>query len=264
MKQTRYFEWIAGEDMGEICVLSHIEFEDGETYLHFTNGDVCNITYVAELTTDPAKLKNKVMVEILGPTHAWTKEKVVPKKYVDRSSGAEEEYEIPTLHDMLQSGNGNTANIQRSDVGTNKLIPPKVMVNPVPLPTIEEWGKTQPVKQKDVTPTVTEKESVSVVAPVTTTKELQNIDEKSSVEFNPVKILYDKCKKNETDIDLTLTISLPSKSMYDLANSEFEKGGDDLISFVLKDIKTIVIKNALKIALNQYYTGQFDNDETEE
>jgi hypothetical protein len=45
MKQTRYFEWIAGEDIGEICVLSHVEEEDGHLYLHFTNGDVCDIYF---------------------------------------------------------------------------------------------------------------------------------------------------------------------------------------------------------------------------
>ena len=60
MRKTRYFEWIAGEDIGEICILSHVEVEDGETYLHFTNGDVCNISFVSPMTTDKNDIKDNI------------------------------------------------------------------------------------------------------------------------------------------------------------------------------------------------------------
>lgn len=275
MKQTRYFEWIAGEDMGEICVLSHVEEEDGDIYLHFTNGDVCNVTFVSPMTTDPSALKDKFMVEIAGPSNAWTTETIIPKKYVDQSMTDGAEYEIPTLHDMLQSGNGSTANLTNSNVGKMKLVPPKIKLTTVPsLPTMETWGKSKPKPKKN---------TVGVVQPV---KEdvVQNVDnavqthtsilvtpepervisnKKEPVEFNPVKILYDKCKKNETDIDLTLTVYLPSTAMFELADSEFENGGKDLIDYILKDVKTNMIKSALKESLMEYYFGGFGDDEND-
>jgi hypothetical protein len=276
MKQTRYFEWIAGEDIGEICVLSHVEEEDGHLYLHFTNGDVCDIEFVSSMTTDVSSLKNKFMVEIAGPSNAWTTETIVPRKYVDRSMTDGEDYEIPTLHDMLQSGNGSTANLSNSNVGKLKLIPPKINITSVPsLPTIDDWGKRNDAPKIYGRPIEPEtKEDVvrdPVVSVIETTETVVAIDNnvtkikenKPSVDFNPVKILYDKCKKSKTDVDLTLTINLPSRSMFNLADSEFENGGDDLIDYILKDVKTNMIKSALKTSLKQFYTGVFDGDDIE-
>jgi hypothetical protein len=273
MKQTRYFEWIAGEDMGEICVLSHVEEEEGHLYLHFTNGDVCDIDFVSPMTTDTALLKNKFMVEIAGPSNAWTTEAIVPRKYVDRSMTDGVDYEIPTLHDMLQSGNGSTANLTNSNVGKMKLVPPKISLSTVPsLPTIEDWGKRKDASKTHGRPIEQEnKQEKIVVSPeplpeivaVVDNNEVTLKEKKGSVDFNPVKILYDKCKKNKTDIELTLTINLPSKPMFDLADSEFENGGDDLIDYILKDVKTNMIKSALKTSLKQFYVGLFDDDETE-
>lgn len=281
MKQTRYFEWIAGEDMGEICVLSHVEEEEGHLYLHFTNGDVCDVDFVSPMTTDTALLKNKFMVEIAGPSNAWTTEAIVPRKYVDRSMTDGVDYEIPTLHDMLQSGNGSTANLTNSNVGKMKLVPPKISLSTVPsLPTIEDWGKrkdapktygrpenaTIDVVQIETKPSVEVKvpeETPPLSGTVINQPVVELGIEKGSVDFNPVKILYDKCKKNKTDIELTLTINLPSKPMFDLADSEFENGGDDLIDYILKDVKTNMIKSALKTSLKQFYVGLFDDDETE-
>jgi hypothetical protein len=273
MKQTRYFEWIAGEDMGEICVLSHVEEEEGHLYLHFTNGDVCDVDFVSPMTTDTALLKNKFMVEIAGPSNAWTTEAIVPRKYVDRSMTDGVDYEIPTLHDMLQSGNGSTANLTNSNVGKMKLVPPKISLSTVPsLPTIEDWGKRKDAPKTHGRPIEQEnKQEKIVVSPeplpeivaVVDNNEVTPKEKKGSVDFNPVKILYDKCKKNKTDIELTLTINLPSKPMFDLADSEFENGGDDLIDYILKDVKTNMIKSALKTSLKQFYVGLFDDDETE-
>jgi hypothetical protein len=259
--------------MGEICVLSHVEEEEGHLYLHFTNGDVCDIDFVSPMTTDTALLKNKFMVEIAGPSNAWTTEAIVPRKYVDRSMTDGVDYEIPTLHDMLQSGNGSTANLTNSNVGKMKLVPPKISLSTVPsLPTIEDWGKRKDAPKTHGRPIEQEnKQEKIVVSPeplpeivaVVDNNEVTPKEKKGSVDFNPVKILYDKCKKNKTDIELTLTINLPSKPMFDLADSEFENGGDDLIDYILKDVKTNMIKSALKTSLKRFYVGLFDDDETE-
>lgn len=270
MKQTRYFEWIAGEDIGTICVLDHVEEEEGHLYLHFANGDACDVEFVAPMTTDISLLKNKFMVEIAGPSNAWTTETILPKKYVDRSMTDGVDYEIPTLHDMLQSGNGSTANLSNSNVGKLKLVPPKITLTSVPsLPTIEDWGKRHDAPKTYGRPVEQENNVDKVFVPdEPKTENVVTVDKpketKGSVDFNPVKILYDKCKKNKTDVDLTLTINLPSKSMFNLADCEFENGGEDLIDYILKDVKTNMIKSALKTSLMMFYKGTFDENEIDE
>ena len=174
---------------------------------------------------------------------------------------------------MLQSGNGSTANLTNSNVGKMKLVPPKISLSTVPsLPTIEDWGKRKDVSKTQGRPIEQEnkQENIAVspeplpeIVAVVDNNEVTPKEKKGSVDFNPVKILYDKCKKNKTDIELTLTINLPSKPMFDLADSEFENGGDDLIDYILKDVKTNMIKSALKTSLKQFYVGLFDDDETE-
>ena len=37
--------------------------------------------------------------------------------------------------------------------------------------------------------------------------------------------MMDKAKKFETEVEMNLTISLPAKSLYDVADESFEDGG---------------------------------------
>ena len=261
MKSTRYFEWIAGEDAGEICVLSHVEVEDGETYLHFTNGDVCNIAYVSAMTTNKLDLKDKFMVEIMGPSQAWTFEQSVPKIFVDHES--QEAVEIPSLSDVL-SANGN-ASVKPDGP---KLVPPQIKLTTIPaLPTVNDWGlvkESKPSPKPVVQNTVEKKvevavETENVVVPVVETKK----DTPVSVNtFDPVNILVSTCKKHTTDVDLTLTINLPSKAMYMIADGEFENGGDKFIDFVVKDIDTNMIIESIKASLKYYYSDSSKNNDS--
>lgn len=256
MKKTRYFEWIAGEDIGEICILSHVEFEDGETYLHFTNGDVCNVSFVSPMTTDKNDIKDKFMVEISGPSQAWRFEDPLPKIYTDYES--KESVEIPSLDDMLNHKSKGP-----------KLIPPQVKLTTVPaLPTIEEWGIVKPVVEKTVS-------DAQGVQPMTIKEEIPDMPANAPIPilevkdepktepqpqqncFDPVSILVNTCKRYETDVDLTVTINLPSRAMFEIADKEFENGGAKFIDCVVKDISTKMIVESIKDALNDYYCGGF-------
>jgi hypothetical protein len=72
--------------------------------------------------------------------------------------------------------------------------------------------------------------------------------------------LVETCKKHETVIDLTLSINLPAKSMYMIADSEFENGGDKFIDFVVDDIDVSMIVDALKHQLKITYSGKQSQD----
>ena len=259
MNKTRYFEWIAGESQGEVLVLDNIEMIEGEEYYHFTNGDTCAKEFISPMTNNITELKNKFMVEIESATDPWTFVKIEAKRYVDQSMQGEE-YEIPTLHDMLRSGNGSSSSINDSDIGKKKLVPPKSLPLHIPeLPNISEYEKKKVIvdnktKNNDVSIGVI----VPTVEPIVASfiPEQKNVEQNKKNHFDPVRILVESCKKHETEIDLTLTINLPAKSMYMIADSEFDNGGDKFIDFVVDDIDVSMIIASLKEQLKATYSDQ--------
>ena len=64
MIEKRYFQYVAGDNVGEIKTFKGAICEDGITYLEFTDGELMNRDYVAPITNRRADLKHKMMVEI--------------------------------------------------------------------------------------------------------------------------------------------------------------------------------------------------------
>ena len=85
MAQKRYFEWIAGEDIGNVVVLESIEEVEGEIIYNFDDGETVNQRYISPVTDNLLDLKEKVMVEVENPSNVWRLEKVQPKIYKDTS-----------------------------------------------------------------------------------------------------------------------------------------------------------------------------------
>ena len=72
-------------------------------------------------------------------------------------------------------------------------------------------------------------------------------------ETDPVRILAKTCKKHPTEINLTLNINLPSKAIYDIAESEFENGGKNFVDCLVEDIDITEIVKNISVALKQAY-----------
>ena len=132
-KNRRYFQWIAGEMKGEVVTLDNIEEFEGETFYNFDDGEACNKRFIAKMTNNTSDLKEKFMVEIESPSNPWSFETVQSKKYIDESMKGED-IDIPTLHDMLQC-HGDNSTLTNSDLGSEKLIPPKRSQHLIDLPT---------------------------------------------------------------------------------------------------------------------------------
>jgi len=77
--------------------------------------------------------------------------------------------------------------------------------------------------------------------------------EKKVITDNPVWLMLDKAKKFDTKVDLAITLSLPSKSLYDVANESFDNGGNDVIDYIINHITDTKIKDSLKAALQDAY-----------
>ena len=266
MKRPRYFEWIAGDDIGEIVTLESIEDVDGEIIYNFDNDDSCNQRFISKVTGSEFDLKGKFMVEINSPSNPWTVEEEKPRIYSDRSMS--ENVEIPSLKDIVTNGQGGSG----SDI---ILVPPKMRQKLIDLPTIEEYGiksESSPVNEpaKDEIPVVSPVPDVPENASVieedaseskpsepeleSNSKREEPSDETSKGGFDPISILVSGCKKHPTDVYMTLTVNLPSRTIYAIADSEFENGSDKFIECVVKGIEIDAIIDAFKVALKSSYS----------
>jgi len=266
-KQRRYFQWIDGEMKGDIVTLESIEEFEGETFYNFDDGESCNLRFISKMTNSQIDLKNKFMVEIESPSNPWTFETIQPKKYVDESMKGED-VDIPSLHDILQA-HGDTANIENSDIGTEKLVPPRKEQRLIDLPSVSDFA----VKSDPIIPKSTDSNSVVEISKQEDTSTQQttqqnivlgqkeNKGNETVNSFDPVRILVDSCKKHDTPVELSLNMKIPSKYIANIASSEFEDGFDKFIDCIVKDIDTQLIISELKKALKTAYSESIMVDE---
>lgn len=273
MKRPRYFQWLQGENSGIISKLDNITEMDGEYFYNFDDGESCNQRFISKMTTSPAELKDKFMVEIVSPNDPWRVEEIGTGFFQDATT--QENVDVPPLEDITgASGQGNSIDITKSAVGTTKFIAPRYKGPMYDLPSIDDYFYAEEVKPVSVqkpkldgatasfkrsTPAV---EPADVPEPVTYTPPSAQVTHKyeSPVDASdPVRILAKTCKKRDTDVDLTLSIKLPSKAVYDIADTEFENGGEKFINYLIEgiDINSIIseLRNALIIAY-----GSSDNE----
>ena len=256
-KQKRYFQWIDGEMKGDIVLLESIEEFEGETFYNFDDGESCNLRFISKMTNSTADLKNKFMVEIESPSNPWTLEQIQPKKYIDESMKGED-IDIPSLHDMLQA-HGDTTNIENSDIGKDRLVPPRKEQRIIDLPSIDEYRIKTEESKKD--PVVEQPKTVETKVEKQEVVEQPKPVENKQISFDPVNILVDSCKKHDTPVELSLNMKLPSKYIANIASSEFEDGFEKFINCIVSDIDTKMIIAELKKALSSAYSSSMSVDE---
>lgn len=256
--EKRYFEWVKGEDVGNIVTLVSITEEDGETFFNFDDGDRCNAKYISRMTNNKLDLRGKYMVEIDSPSNPWLMTESKPKIYSDQSMQGQV-VEIPSLNDILLDG-GRKVSANES-VLTEPVRPQSMK----PLPKISEYGekKSRLIRNIDeVLPTVNTKkkedifevdEIISQPKAEEIVNKVEPVVETNEHEINPVNILVTAAKKHLTTISMDIDVYLPSKSMFQIASSEFEGGDDKFIDLVVKSIKYETIIDALKKSLKSAY-----------
>lgn len=250
MKRQRYFQWLDGELAGTVETLVDITQEEDEFFYHFASGESCNLRYIAKMTNDVGEIKNKFMVEILSPNDPWVTETISTKRVQVMDENAGEIFvEAPALEDITgASGAGANLNIEKSKLGTKKYRAPRYKGPFYDLPNIDDYMKDEeiPAPKK---PEIQQVQREELVIPTpTATPKISNVSE-----ADPVRILAKTCKKHPTEINLTLNINLPSKSIYNIAESEFEDGGKNFVDCLVEDIDITEIVKSLSVALRQAY-----------
>lgn len=250
MKRQRYFQWLDGELAGTVETLVDITQEEDEFFYHFASGESCNLRYIAKMTNDVGEIKDKFMVEILSPNDPWVTETISTKRVQVMDENAGEIFvEAPALEDITgASGAGANLNIEKSKLGTKKYRAPRYKGPFYDLPNIDDYMKDEeiPAPKKPEIQQVQREEPV--IPTPTATPKISNVSE-----ADPVRILAKTCKKHPTEINLTLNINLPSKSIYNIAESEFEDGGKNFVDCLVEDIDITEIVKSLSVALRQAY-----------
>lgn len=77
--------------------------------------------------------------------------------------------------------------------------------------------------------------------------------EKPQLIGDPVWVMMDKAKKFDTEVPMSLTISLPSKSLYNVAKESFEDGGNKVVEYIISNLDDTQLKASLKQALREAY-----------
>ena len=250
MKRQRYFQWLDGELAGTVETLVDITQEEDEFFYHFASGESCNLRYIAKMTNDVGEIKDKFMVEILSPNDPWVTETISTKRVQVMDENAGEIFvDAPALEDITgASGAGANLNIEKSKLGTKKYRAPRYKGPFYDLPNIDDYMKDEeiPAPKKPEIQQVQREEPV--IPTPTVTPKISNVSE-----ADPVRILAKTCKKHPTEINLTLNINLPSKSIYNIAESEFEDGGKNFVDCLVEDIDITEIVKSLSVALRQAY-----------
>ena len=81
------------------------------------------------------------------------------------------------------------------------------------------------------------------------------VEEKKTPELmnDPVWVMMDKARKFDTEVPMSLTISLPSKALYDVAKESFEDGGPKVVEYIISNLDDTDLKFSLKRALLEAY-----------
>lgn len=215
----RYFQWIVGERRGEVLVFDSIEEEDGMVFINFKDGSRINELMVGQINVDT--LDGKYMAEVESPDNVWT--------FRDEWVGREEEK-------WEQNAEGESVCVVPFNPGRKviHLIPPRK--------SSSQFGN------------ITKTQSAATTLNNPTPNHNNSPGFKSTINSSdPVYIMMDKSKKVDTEVGMTLTISLPSQSLYDVVSESFEDGDSKALEYIIENIDIKDIKSALKEGIRLMY-----------
>lgn len=261
MKIDRYYQWLPNSGFdNEVVKLVNVYEDSGVMFYEFSNGEVCNEEFVASFTKEPKALQGKMLVELSSRKDIWQFEKITSRTIntgqgdIMSPDGRAVIKEIPPLEDIASAGDSDTVN---TSVGRVRLIAPKTNVNFI-----------SPIDYKDYIKVEEKKEVVEVKEEFTKKQEEVFIEENTKkeninncvVDTDPVSILVNASAKNKTIIPMELNVELPTVDLFNIAAKNFENGAEKFIDVVLSHINYDMLKDALKTALLEAYSGNAEDD----
>ena len=76
---------------------------------------------------------------------------------------------------------------------------------------------------------------------------------------DPVFITLERAKKVDTDVDMLITISLPSKNLYKVMKESFEEGDKKVIEYIIDNMDVKYLKERIGDAVLNMYESDVEN-----
>jgi len=70
--------------------------------------------------------------------------------------------------------------------------------------------------------------------------------------------MLNKSKKVETELNMTLTINLPSRDLFNVIKENFDLGSEKTINYIVDNLDLTLIKESLKSAINSLYNEEIE------
>lgn len=221
----RFFQFLAGERKGEVLVLKNIVEEDGMIFLEFRDNSRCNEELVLPL--NDRNYTNQLMAEVSDPNNVWQ----MKEEWV----GREEEK-------WAENADGKKVCVQ-------EFYPGKLKITPIP-----------PKRVKSNFGQITQ----SITTPEPSKPDNPAAPEKTVVSGDPVYGMMEAAKKFPTPVEVEISINLPKKSLFDVANESFENGGDKVVEYIIENLDITDLKDALRVALFDAYGATLTEEAKEE
>jgi hypothetical protein len=226
-ENIRYFQYLAGPRNGDVVIFDKIEEEDGIIFICFRDGSRCNEQLIIPLNS--TNYTSELMAEVDSPSNLWS----IKEEWVGRQ---EEKW---VWQDESNHGE-NKVCVQPFEPGKRKLTPVP------PRPTKSKFG------QINMFNTIPPQSNASSVSDTKTQQQASGKVETSN-SGDPVWIMCEKAKKFDQYIEMTLEISLPKQSLYNVAKESFEDGGTKVIEYIIHSLDDKLLKESLKRALLEAY-----------
>jgi len=215
---TKYCQWIVGERRGEIMIYDNTVDEDGIEFVCFKDGSRINKEFILEINNQDAS--GKMMAEVESPEVVW--------KFKEEWVGRTEEM-------TAESESGEIFIVEPFVPGrkVTNLIPPRRT-------NLDNLNKIEAnyISKIESTP----KSNIASL----------------NIYNDPIFIMLDKSKKVETELDMTLTINLPSKELFDVIKDNFDLGSEKTIDYIIANLDIALIKQSLKNAIDSLYNKKED------
>jgi hypothetical protein len=222
-EQKRFFQYLGGERLGEVVIFDKVEEEDGQIFIVFKDGSRCDETLIIPL--NQRTYSSELLAEVENPQNIWT----FKEEWIGRQ---EEKYDL---------------NSAGEKVCVLPFLPGRKKITPIPpKPTTSRFGKIDKSTNISSQNNITSAEENKALLSSSNTVQQSNLND-------PVYLMCEKAKKFDSEISMTLIISLPKKSLYNVAKESFENGGEKVIEYIIQNLDNNLIKESLKQSLLESY-----------
>lgn len=246
-----YFQLIdPNYDTPKILLLKNVINEDADIYFEFQDGIRCNVEYILPLGVrhNIINAYDYIMVQLESPDKSWTKETIIEGEIQEK--WANEIDNDPTSERFCIQPYVPGKKTFKFKAPTNINYYGNEYKNFDKL--IEDFLNKSNMVEEDIIDTSSILKHDIVEVPKTNNKpvDINNID------IDPVDILATKSKKVSLDIDVTLNMSIPPKTLYKMVEESFDDGGNKLIEYILKNIDYNSINESIKEGLLSVYENE--------